>query len=219
MDTIRNGKYSHFSYAELILALPNSPFWLSDNIESLNSPTQVLKSSVLIKIDCTFLFNVKFPPSQWESEGIFSLVFFTCFFSAQQLLWLPKVRAKSRDVSNIERSYLTVDAVINFRLSPQQLTQQRLIPWWALVWSPVGKAFMKVNPSPVHSPLCFTKHWACRQLLLQLSFTPAVELAHSHLQTFLDKRQTCNPRVRVYRTALPRVHHPLPPPSPSLCSP
>ena len=40
----------------------------------------------------------------------------------------PKVRAKRRDVSNIEMSYLTVDAVINFRLSPPQLTQQRLIP-------------------------------------------------------------------------------------------
>ena len=178
MDTIRNGKYSHFSYAELILALPNSPFRLSDNIEPLNSPTQVLKiicshqNWLHFSIQC----KVSFPPSQWESEGIFSLVFSYLFFSLPSSCSdSPKVRTKRSNVGNIERSYLTVDAVINFRLSPQQLTQRRLIPWWALVWSPVGKvAFMKVNPSPVRSPLCFTKHWACRQLPLQPSlFTPA----------------------------------------------
>ena len=117
----------------------------------------------------------------------------------------PKVRAKRRNVSNIERSYLTVDAVINSQLSPRQPTQRRLIPWWALVWSPVEKvAFMKVNPSPVHSPLCFTKHWVCRPLLLQPSLFTHAKLSRPILifRLFLDTCQTSNPRV--HRSCSPR---------------
>lgn len=49
------------------------------------------------------------PPSQWESKSVSSLFSFYVF-----PLWLAATLAKRRNVRNIERSYLTVDAVIIF---------------------------------------------------------------------------------------------------------